>query len=207
MKGLETLDLLHGKGLAGVRTRSREFAEHFSLQRHRVGRANDSEPERTASAAIAAIAILARSPASADPSPRDRRSALLATTAARLLAGARSPTRGRAPPLRGPELLRLCGRVMRARLRFRGIAPWPTRSPHRSSPEQHPGARRLSRRPRALRPSPHWRSPAPASRDHRAARRTRRGRLHAARGSRPTSLRNAGQARAAYRDPAGLPGR
>jgi hypothetical protein len=43
--------------LAGVRARSPEFAETYRLQRLRVGRANRSEPERTPTAAIAAIVI------------------------------------------------------------------------------------------------------------------------------------------------------
>jgi hypothetical protein len=47
--------------LATVRTRSRPFAQTNCLQRLRVGRANGSEPERTPSAAIAAIVIVATS--------------------------------------------------------------------------------------------------------------------------------------------------
>jgi hypothetical protein len=45
--------------LATVRTRSRPFAQTTCLQRLRVGRANGSEPQRTPSAAIAAIVIAA----------------------------------------------------------------------------------------------------------------------------------------------------
>lgn len=45
--------------LATVRTRARPFAQTTCLQRIRVGRANGSAPERTPSAAIAAIVILA----------------------------------------------------------------------------------------------------------------------------------------------------
>jgi len=44
--------------LATVPARSRPFAQTTCLQRLRVGRANASEPERTPSAAIAAIVIV-----------------------------------------------------------------------------------------------------------------------------------------------------
>jgi hypothetical protein len=44
--------------LAGVRARSLEFAETSPLQRLGFARSNASEPERTLSAAIAAIVIL-----------------------------------------------------------------------------------------------------------------------------------------------------
>jgi hypothetical protein len=50
-----THDLLHGKRLASVRASSVSFAETSCLQRLPVGRANGSEPERTPTAAIAAI--------------------------------------------------------------------------------------------------------------------------------------------------------
>ena len=55
MMGLEPTTFCMAK--AGER--SLEFAETFYLQRRRVGRANASEPERTPSAAIAAIVIVA----------------------------------------------------------------------------------------------------------------------------------------------------
>ncbi len=45
--------------LASVRAGSLTFAETSSLQRLPIGRANGSEPERTPSAAIAAIVIVA----------------------------------------------------------------------------------------------------------------------------------------------------
>jgi hypothetical protein len=46
---------------ASVRAGSLAFAETSCLQRLRVGRANGSEPERTPSAAIAAIVLAATS--------------------------------------------------------------------------------------------------------------------------------------------------
>jgi hypothetical protein len=57
MMGLEPTTFCMAK-LAGVRARSLEFAGTSCLQRLRVGRANGSEPERTPSAAIAAIVTL-----------------------------------------------------------------------------------------------------------------------------------------------------
>jgi hypothetical protein len=61
MMGLEPTTFCMAK-LAGVRARSPEFAETSCLQRLRSGErtgANPSEPERTPSAAIAAIVIAA----------------------------------------------------------------------------------------------------------------------------------------------------
>ena len=58
MVGLEPSTFCMAKR-AGVRARWPEFAETCGLQRLRVGRANGSERERTLSAAIAAIAIVA----------------------------------------------------------------------------------------------------------------------------------------------------
>jgi len=48
--GLEPTTFCMAK-MASVRARSLKFAEIFCMQRLRTGRANDSEPERTPSAA------------------------------------------------------------------------------------------------------------------------------------------------------------
>src|SRR5438093_1691022 len=56
MMGLEPTTFCMAE-LAGVRARSRRIAETCRLQRLRFGRANATEPERTLSAAIAAIVI------------------------------------------------------------------------------------------------------------------------------------------------------
>jgi hypothetical protein len=58
MMGLEPTTFCMAKA-GGVRAGSREFAETSCLQRLRIGRAHASEPERTPSAAIAAIVIVA----------------------------------------------------------------------------------------------------------------------------------------------------